>query len=197
MQSVGGDPMKYIFNQINEISQTHEYLKTQKSISAISQAIEITANCLDQGKKIMFAGNGGSAADSQHMAGEFVSRFEFDRPGLAAISLTVDTSVITACGNDYGYEKIFERQINALSVPGDVIWLYTTSGRSKNIILAAQAAQIKGVGVIVFCGTNTSELSKYADCIVSFNSSHTPRIQEFHLMCGHIICGAIEEKFFK
>lgn len=189
--------MSYLTEQLKEIKNLQTQIESDKWKRSISVAIDRSTRCLNKGNKLLFAGNGGSAADAQHMAGEFVSRFEFDRPGLNAIALTVDTSIITACGNDYGYEKIFYRQIMALAVPGDLIWLYTTSGKSKNIILAAEAAKKCKVDIIVFCGNYTAEFDKYTDCIISIDSNRTPRIQEWHLISGHLICGSIENKIFK
>jgi len=150
------------------------------------------------GNKVLLAGNGGSAADAQHIAGEFVSRFNFDRPGLAAFALTVDSSVMTAIGNDYGYEKLFERQIQATGRPGDIFWGYSTSGRSPNILRALEAARAAGMFSVGFTGNGpgAAEMRARADICIEIPSASTPKIQEGHLVCGHIVCGMVEERIF-
>ncbi|WP_425605812.1 D-sedoheptulose 7-phosphate isomerase [Paraburkholderia translucens] len=151
-----------------------------------------------EGNKVLLAGNGGSAADAQHIAGEFVSRFMFDRPGLPAFALTVDTSVMTAIGNDYGYERLFERQIQAAGRAGDVFWAYSTSGRSPNILRALEAACAAGLYTVGFTGNGTGAAMMRERCeiLLDMPSSETPKIQEGHLVCGHIICGLVEEEIF-
>lgn len=147
-------------------------------------------------KKIIFFGNGGSAADAQHLAGEFVSRFNYDRPGLAAFALTTDTSVLTAIGNDYGYEKVFSRQIEAVGRKGDVFIGISTSGTSPNILNALLAGQDHGLTTIGFCGTHSKEFQRHCDYIFSAPSSSTPKIQEMHIIVGHIVCGLVESSIF-
>ena len=142
-------------------------------------------------KKVLTAGNGGSAGDAQHIAGELVSKFFFDRPGLTAFSLATDTSILTAIGNDYGYEKSFSRQIQA-----NVFIAISTSGNSKNIVLALQEAQKKGVITVGFVGSKECEMDKYCDYIIHVPSSSTPTIQESHIMIGHIVCALVEEAIF-
>src|SRR5471032_698660 len=141
---------------INEIENTLSVLTALVSDQTLVARIELISErvtaAFRAGNKILLAGNGGSAADAQHIAGEFVSRFNFDRPGLAAFALTVDTSVMTAIGNDYGYEKLFERQIQATGRPGDIFWGYSTSGRSPNILRALEAAKAAGMIAIGFTG---------------------------------------------
>ena len=148
------------------------------------------------GKKILLAGNGGSAADSQHIAGELVSRFAFDRPGLAAIALTTDTSILTAIGNDYGYECLFSRQIQALGEDGDIFIAYSTSGKSPNILKAITEAKDRGIYTIGLTGNRKAEMNDICDIILEVPSSDTPKIQEGHLIIGHILCGIIENKIF-
>lgn len=188
--------MNYLKKQIQEIKELQLQINSDVWITQIQNSIKITLDALKNGKKVIFAGNGGSAADAQHMAGEFVSRFEFDRPGLAALALTVDTSIITACGNDYGYESIFSRQLEAVGSEGDVLWVYTTSGKSQNILKVIQSAKLKKISVIAFCGRFTELLEPNVSQLVSIDSDRTPRIQEWHLISGHLICGTIEHLLF-
>ena len=164
----------------------------------IEQVVERVTAAFRAGNKVLLAGNGGSAADAQHIAGEFVSRFNFDRPGLAAFALTVDSSVMTAIGNDYGYEKLFERQIQATGRPGDIFWGYSTSGRSPNILRALEAARAAGMFSIGFTGNGpgAAEMRARADICIEIPSASTPKIQEGHLVCGHIVCGMVEERIF-
>jgi D-sedoheptulose 7-phosphate isomerase len=150
---------------------------------------------LRNGNKIIFAGNGGSAADSQHLAAEFVSKLEIDRPGLPAISLSTDTSIITAIGNDYGFENLFRRQLEAQSRAGDLFVGITTSGRSINILNGFLAAKKLGLVTVGFCG-NGGELERLADYVLRVPSSNTARIQESHILLGHLICKQVERKLF-
>lgn len=163
----------------------------------IADIVEACVNCLNNGGKLIFAGNGGSAADAQHMAGEYVSKFAFDRPGLSAIAITVDSSIITAIGNDYGYEQLFSRQLEALANKGDIFFGYTTSGKSKNILSAFATAKKKGILTIGFTGNRGGDIKNMCDYLIEIPSSNTPKIQEGHLILGHIICGLIENKIFK
>ncbi len=148
-----------------------------------------------QGNRVIFAGNGGSAADAQHLAAEFVSRFEFDRPGLPSLSLSTDTSMITAIGNDYGYEKLFRRQLEAQARPGDVFVGITTSGRSKNILAAFEVCKGLKVASVALCGTG-GELEDKVDVVLRVPSAHTPRIQECHILIGHMLCAQVELALF-
>lgn len=158
----------------------------------IQDAVGLCLQALRDGRKILFAGNGGSAADAQHWAGELVSRFYYDRPGLAAIALTTDTSALTAIGNDYGYDYVFARQVEALGKQGDVLFAISTSGRSKNILRAVKASKELKMRVIGFTGAHGGDLA--GDCDVCFRipSDETPRIQEGHEFLGHLICALIE-----
>ncbi len=166
-------------------------------ISSLERAAQQCIDALLADKKILLAGNGGSAADAQHIAGELVSRFAFDRPGLAAIALTVDTSILTAIGNDYGYEKLFSRQIEALGRKGDVFIAYTTSGKSQNIINGLKIARDLGLFCIGLTGSKGGiHLKQICDCLIEIPSDSTPKIQEGHLVLGHILCGLIEQKIF-
>ena len=162
----------------------------------IVDAVTMCLDALRDGRKILFAGNGGSAADAQHWAGELVSRFYYDRPGLPAIALTTDTSILTAIGNDYGYDYTFARQIEALGQAGDVFVAISTSGNSPNIIRAVDAAKARGVKVIGFTGQGGSKLASLADLYFQVPSNETPRIQEGHEFIGHLLCGLIEQEMF-
>ena len=151
---------------------------------------------LKAGHKLLFAGNGGSAADAQHIAGEFVSRFHFDRPGLPAISLATDTSILTAIGNDYGYDQVFSRQIEAIGRPGDVFVAISTSGNSGNIVAAIEVAKAKGLTVVAFTGGNGGKIAAMSDYVLLAPSTSTPRIQECHLVTYHLLCALVEEALF-
>ena len=144
-------------------------------------------------KKVLTAGNGGSAGDAQHIAGELVSKFFFDRPGFAAFSLATDTSILTAIGNDYGYEKSFSRQIQANAKKGDVFIGISTSGNSENIVLALEEARGKGVITVGLVGEKECKMDGLCDYIIHVPSVSTPTIQESHIMIGHIICAIVEE----
>ncbi|MFQ6343010.1 SIS domain-containing protein [Campylobacter sp. VTCC 70190] len=148
------------------------------------------------GNKTLLAGNGGSAADAQHIAGEFVSRFYFDRPGIASMALTTDTSVLTAIGNDYGYEELFARQVQAQGVKGDIFIGISTSGNSKNILKALEVCKEKGILSIGLTGASGGAMSGLCDFCIKVPSSCTPRIQEAHILIGHIICAIVEEELF-
>lgn len=164
--------------------------------SAVEMAVTACITSLKTGGKILIAGNGGSAADAQHIAGELVSRFAFDRPGLPALALTTDTSTLTAIGNDYGFERLFARQIEAHAKAGDVFIGYSTSGRSKNILKAFETARELKVVTIGLTGCQRGPMVELCDHLFEIPSTDTPRIQEGHLILGHILCGAIENAMF-
>lgn len=163
---------------------------------SIARAVEMCLASLRADGKILFAGNGGSAADAQHWAGELVSRFYYDRPGLPAIALTTDTSILTAIGNDYGYDYTFARQVEALGRRGDVLVVISTSGNSPNILRAAQAAKDRGLSVIGFTGQSGGKLAPLSDLCFCIPSDETPRIQEGHEFIGHLLCALIEEGMY-
>lgn len=166
-------------------------------LSQVQEAANSITNAMRKGNKLLLAGNGGSAADAQHIAGEFVSRFAFDRPGLPAVALTTDTSILTAIGNDYGYEKLFARQVQALGQPGDVFMCYSTSGSSKNILQALEQAKSMGLTCIGLTGNKGGPMHDLCDHVLAVPSGSTPKIQEGHLILGHIICGIVEVAIFK
>ena len=160
-----------------------------------AQLEDAVARCIDalrNGRKLLFCGNGGSAADAQHWAGELVSRFYYDRPGLAAIALTTDSSILTAIGNDYGYDYVFARQVEALGQAGDVLVAISTSGNSPNVLRAAEAARARGMQVVAFTGRGGGKLLSMSDICFRMPSDETPRIQEGHEFVGHLLCALIE-----
>jgi D-sedoheptulose 7-phosphate isomerase len=183
-----------------ELEDASSLLALMCKDEALSTTIASIANlcieALQSGRKILLAGNGGSAADAQHIAGELVSRFAFDRPGLPAIALTTDTSILTAIGNDYGYTQLFARQIQALGQVGDVLIAYSTSGQSPNIVEALSQAQQKGLKTVGFTGNRKGPMVRLCDICLEIPSPSTPKIQEGHLVAGHIVCGLIEEAIF-
>jgi len=152
------------------------------------------AAALRAGGTLFFAGNGGSAADAQHIATEYVVRFQHNRPPLRAVALTTDTSLLTACANDMGFDAVFARQVEAHGRPGDVLVLHSTSGDSPNVVRAAQAARARGVAVIAFLGRDGGRLKALADVALVVPSEVTARIQEMHLALEHVICEMVEER---
>jgi D-sedoheptulose 7-phosphate isomerase len=179
----------------DSIAVKQRLLADDAALASILAVAEVLAEASRRGNRVIFAGNGGSAADAQHLAAEFVSRFEFDRPGLPALSLSTDTSMITAIGNDYGYERLFLRQLQAQARPGDVFVGLTTSGRSANVLAAFKACKELGVTSVALCGTG-GELEAVCDHVLRVPSSSTPRIQESHILIGHMLCGYVELKMF-
>ena len=160
---------------------------------AIEQALELTAETVKNGRTVFFCGNGGSAADAQHLAAEFVGRFVRERQGLPAVALTTDTSILTAVGNDYGFDTIFARQVQALARPGDLVVGLSTSGNSPNVLAAFAAAKEKGVKTIAFAGRTGGKMEDAADCTIASPADVTARIQEMHILVGHILCEWIDE----
>jgi D-sedoheptulose 7-phosphate isomerase len=171
-------------------------MNDRQFIEVIEKSVEGISGALANGHKVLLAGNGGSAADAQHIAGEFLSRLYYDRAPVPAIALTTDSSVMTAIGNDYGYERLFERQVLGLGQSGDVFIAISTSGRSPNILCAADAARKKGLIVIGFTGGSGGELKARCDMALLAPSESTPLIQQVHITAGHIICGLVEERLF-
>jgi len=163
---------------------------------AIYAIAETVTRAFRNGGKVLLAGNGGSAADAQHIAGEFLSRLNFDRNPLPAIALTTDSSVLTAIGNDYGFDRAFERQVRGLGRPGDVFIAISTSGRSPNIIAALQAARAIGVTTIGFSGSGQRDMSALCDHYVAAPANETPLIQQIHIVAAHAICGLVERNLF-
>jgi D-sedoheptulose 7-phosphate isomerase len=165
-------------------------------LTALGDAVAACVSALRAGGKVLLMGNGGSAADAQHIAGELVSRFEFDRPGLPAIALTTDTSILTAIGNDYGYEHLFARQVQALGRAGDVAIGISTSGNSPNVLRAMEAARAQGLSTIGLTGNRDCALPGLVDICLRAPSASTPLIQQCHITLGHILCRHIELALF-
>lgn len=165
----------------------------------IRQIQEVSVKLIEvyrAGNKTLIAGNGGSAADAQHLAGEFVSKFYFDRPGLPSIALSTDTSVMTAIGNDYGFENLFARQIQANGATGDIFIGLSTSGNSPNLLKALEECQRKGIISLGLTGQSGGRMAELCDYCIKVPSLETPRIQESHIMIGHILCSIVEEEIF-
>ena len=159
---------------------------------AILMAAHAMISSLRAGGKVVFCGNGGSAADAQHLAAEFVGRYLRERSGLAAMALTTDTSVLTAVSNDFGYDSVYERQINALVYPGDVVVVLSTSGESESIVRAVSAAKSRGAATIGLTGINDSRVGRNVNIAIRVPSTETPYIQETHIAIGHLSCGLVE-----
>ena len=165
-------------------------------VAVIRDIVEATASAIGNGRKLLLAGNGGSAADAQHLAGEMLSRLNYDRAPAAALALTTDSSVLTAIGNDYGYDRLFERQILGLGCPGDVFIAISTSGRSANILRAIDVARQQRIVTVGFTGMSGGEMPSRCDMCLRAPSDSTPLIQQIHITAGHIICGLVEERLF-
>lgn len=183
------------------IKELDENINTTKAISKnlsdiIVNASKIIIDCYRNGGKIILMGNGGSAADAQHIAAEFIGRFKLERSPLPAIAMTTNTSIITALANDYGYDTVFNRQLEALASNKDVIIVISTSGNSPNISNAADFAKTKNIKVIGMTGMNGGKLKDLTDIIIKVPSDNTPRIQEAHITIGHIICNIVERGLF-
>ncbi|CAN7239494.1 D-sedoheptulose-7-phosphate isomerase [Paenibacillus sp. LjRoot56] len=170
--------------------------KDSDILRLIEQAARNMIEVYRNGNKIMLGGNGGSAADAQHIAGEFVSRFYFDRPGLPCIALTTDSSILTAIGNDYGYEQLFARQIQANGQRGDIFIGISTSGNSPNVIRGLEMCRAMGITTIGLTGESGGRMAALCDICIRIPSQETPRIQEAHILIGHILCAIVEESIF-
>ena len=180
-------------------SELFEHLNIAKSLPSLTNNIEIAVkyciDCLKNGGKILLIGNGGSAADAQHIAAELVGRYKVNRRSLPAISLTTDTSILTSIANDFGFENVFDRQIQAFANHGDVVIGISTSGQSKNVISALKLAKKLNCITIGLSGKRANKINDICDIVISAPSSDTPRIQETHILIGHIICHLIDNEF--
>lgn len=185
--------MKDRIRQMIEESSQVKLGLCRKELTNIEAAARAVINALKGGNKLLVFGNGGSAADSQHIAAEFVGRFKKERAPLAAIALTTDTSALSAIANDYGYDTVFSRQLEALSGKGDVALGISTSGRSRNVVEAIKKAKALGLVTIALTGATGGDLKKHADITIIVESDNTPRIQESHILIGHIICELVED----
>jgi len=187
-----------IRKQIIETIETHNKMTAELQKSGIETVVSIAqaiTRVLKQNGTIYLCGNGGSAADAQHIASELVGRFRMERKALAAVALTTDTSIITSIANDYAYENVFSRQVEALVREGDILWAISTSGTSANVIAAAQLAKKKASLVIAFTGTDNSKLEQIADICFCADNESTARSQEIHQLAYHIICDYVESSF--
>ncbi len=173
------------------ISKDHELIRNLKLVS------ELCIDALEKGNKLIFAGNGGSAADAQHICAEFVARFEKERKSLAAISLATNISTITAISNDYSFDDIYSRQISSIGLKGDIFFAISTSGNSANIINAIKVANKKCLKTIGLTGINKGKMNSICDYLIEIPNKKTARIQEGHILIGHILCGIIEENLLK
>ena len=185
-----------IHAQVEESIRVKQALLADETLmEKIASVANVIVDAYKAGHKTLWAGNGGSAADAQHMAGELVNKFTFDRPGLAALSLSTDTSIITAVGNDYGFDRLFARQVEAQGCTGDVFIGISTSGRSKNLVEALPACRAKGITAVAIVGANPCPMDDY-DYVIHVPSVETPRIQECQTLIGHILCYIVEQQLF-
>jgi len=187
----------FLISQIQEsLNLKQTILQDNVLLDTLERACSLSLKAYQSGGKLLIGGNGGSAADAQHIAGELVSRFYFDRPALPAIALTTDTSILTAIGNDYGYGNLFSRQIEGNGKEGDVFLAISTSGNSKNILKGIQVAKKMGIHVIGLTGITGGEMAQLCDICLKMPSDSTPRVQECHILMGHLICSYLEQELF-
>jgi len=185
---------------LSEVAKTAEVMQRicadQALIDTVERVGAACAKSIAGGGKVMFCGNGGSAGDSQHLAAELVGKLMFNRPGMSGLSLTVDTSALTAIGNDFGYEHIFSRQVEAMGRSGDVLVGISTSGRSQNVVKAMEAARAGGIVTVAMTGAKRGPMSELADYWIAIPHSETQKIQEGHIVLGHIFCALAEEQIY-
>jgi D-sedoheptulose 7-phosphate isomerase len=188
----------YVKDEISAAAVVAQRMADTPGTRAVTAAMaEAIIAALRKGNKVLFAGNGGSAADAQHLAAELVGRFAYDRPGLPAIAITTDTSALTAIGNDYGYEQVFSRQVEALGVRGDVFIGITTSGKSPNILKGLEAARSRGVTTIGWTGRVAPDsFQALCDMVLTIDADTTARVQQGHMIVGHIVCALVERAMF-
>ena len=187
----------YIKEQIRASYETKQKILADEAL--VGLIADVAAKCVEvyrNGKKTLLAGNGGSAADAQHIAAELVGRYGFDRPSIPSIALTTDTSNLTAIGNDYGYDKVFSRQLEGVGSEGDLFIGISTSGNSQNIVNAFESAKAKGITTVALVGRDGGKMGAMADYSLIVPSNDTPRIQESHILIGHILCDIIEKELF-
>ena len=186
---------KYINTQIDEVIDNLAELKN--SVGTIQQIAKICIEAIQNRHKIIFCGNGGSAAQSQHLVAELVGRYKLERPAINALSLTVDTSNLTAIGNDYGYDKVFSRQLEGIGQTGDILFGLSTSGNSQNIVSAFETAQEKEIITIALVGKKGGRMKEIADFALSVPAETSAHVQELHITVGHILCDLIEKALYK
>ena len=190
------DLIETIKEQMAEAVKVKQALLSDEALmEKIAQVAAVLVDAYKSGHKTLWAGNGGSAADAQHMAGELVNKFSFDRAGLAALSLSTDTSIITAIGNDYGFDRLFARQVEAQGCAGDVFIGISTSGKSPNLVNALKACRDKGITSVAIVGANPCPMDDY-DYVIHVPSTVTPRVQECQTLIGHILCYIVEQELF-
>ncbi len=182
-----------LFERERALRQAMDHLRAD--VRPLARAADLIAGALRRGGKVLTAGNGGSAAEAQHLAAELVGRFKRERAALPALSLTADSAVLTAIANDYGYEAVFARQVQAWGVPGDAIVLFSTSGESPNVLAAATAARSLGMGVVAVTGGAPSRLAASADVALAIASADTPVVQEMHVVVLHLLCELVEAEY--
>ncbi len=187
--------MRDTFHAMIENHKQALELFEQSGMAVIEEAVSLLRDCLELGGCVYLCGNGGSAADCQHIAGEFVGRFKRNRRALPAVAFTTDSSVLTCIGNDYGYEEIFTRQADAMISENDVLWAFSTSGTSSNILAATEKAREKGAHIIAFTGKSESPLEHLADCCLCSHTEATGTAQEIHQVAYHIICELLDQEF--
>lgn len=186
----------HIIRSFKEGSELKEVFLNE-NLGQVVQAIEAITAALQAGNKVLLFGNGGSAADAQHLAAEFVNRFMIERPPLPAIALSTDTSILTSIGNDYDFSEIFSKQIRALGQEGDVAWGISTSGKSANVVRGLETAKKKGLVTIGLTGGDGGDIARIVDYALIVSSRNTPRVQEVHIAVGHVICEMIDYKLFQ
>lgn len=190
-------PDPFVTDYLKEsLRALEDFVESGAAHRTILTFADVITDALTGGHKLLVAGNGGSAGDAQHIAGEFLSRLFFDRAPLPAIALTTDTSVLTAVGNDYGYEKVFERQILGLGHPGDVFLGISTSGKSPNVLRALEAARSKGLVTLGLTGASAGPMGSLCDHVFCAPSSKTSIIQQIHITVAHLVCGLVEQRIF-
>ena len=189
------DASSYVRGEIAKLRDALEVLDRDPYPGLLADVAGVIVRSLEQGGKVMFCGNGGSAADAQHLAAELVGRQVFDRPAAAGIALTVDSSALTAVANDYGYEQIFSRQVEALGRPGDVLLGISTSGRSPNVVRALKTAESAGIATVALTGLEPRDMSG-ADHVIAVPATETAKVQELHIFCGHVVFSLVEQALF-
>jgi D-sedoheptulose 7-phosphate isomerase len=188
---------KYLKGEIAASIETKQKILNDDTL--LQTIADTAAACVEayrRGNKTILAGNGGSAADAQHIAAELVGRYGFDRPSIPSLALTTDTSNLTAIGNDYGYDKVFSRQLEGMGNEGDIFFGISTSGNSQNIVNAFESAEAKGITTVALVGRDGGKMGRMADIAIIVPSDATPRIQESHILIGHILCDIIEKELF-
>ena len=184
----------WLKQELHGLADSIQQLAGQAEV--LQRIAELCTDCLKKGGKVMFCGNGGSAADSQHLAAEFVGRYKMERPAMNSVALTVDTSLLTAIGNDYGYDDVFRRQVEGIGRAGDVLIGLSTSGNSRNVLLAFEQARKMGISTVAFTGCGGGKMKEQADVALAVPASVTNHIQELHITSGHLICELVEKAMY-